>query len=106
MTQQPLTAEKKHSPAVPTVYEVFYKRTIPFVTLTLDHSGKNVAVESTEDNLYIKIPQSPMSSAVQCRGIDHGCVTGLAFLGIGGAELQAKSQKFHFQRTGCHIPCI
>ena len=28
MTQQPLTAEKKHSPAVPTVYKVFYKRTL------------------------------------------------------------------------------
>ena len=34
------------------------KRTFPYVSLCLDHTGKNVAVESTIDSIYVKLPEN------------------------------------------------
>ena len=34
------------------------KRTFPYVSLSLDHTGKNITVESTIDSVYVKIPES------------------------------------------------
>lgn len=49
--------------------ESFFKRTIPFVMLQLDELGK-IAVESTIDNVYVKIPGkrnvSIINSIVNC----------------------------------------
>lgn len=42
-------------------YEPFLKRSFPFVILTLDHTGKNIAIESTSENVYVKIPESSVS---------------------------------------------
>lgn len=55
----PLSTSTKKSQ--PQSYEPSFKRSIPLVTLSLDHTGKNVAVESTDDNVYIKIPESSVS---------------------------------------------
>ena len=42
-------------------YEAYFKRCIPFVSLTLDHAGKNIIVLSTDDNVYVKIPESSIT---------------------------------------------
>ena len=34
------------------------KRTFPYVSLCLDHTGKNVTVESTIDSIYVKLPEN------------------------------------------------
>ena len=34
------------------------KRTFPYVSLCLDHTGKNVTVESTIDSIYVKLPDN------------------------------------------------
>lgn len=40
-------------------YETFLKKSIPFVTLSLE--GKNITIDSTNDNVYIRIPESAVS---------------------------------------------
>ena len=42
-------------------YEPYLKRSIPLVTLSLDHTGKNIIIDSTNDNVYVKIPESSVS---------------------------------------------
>ena len=49
----------KKSPT--TVYEPFFKRTVPFVTLALDHTGRNIVAQSTCENVYVRIPESAVS---------------------------------------------
>ena len=43
-------------------YEVFLKRSIPYVALGLDHSGRNIIVDGTINNIYIKIPENTVSA--------------------------------------------
>ena len=38
-----------------------FKRSIPFVILGLDHTGKNIVIESAEENVYVKMPESKLS---------------------------------------------
>lgn len=40
--------------------EAFFKRSIPFVALCLDR-GRNITVESTINNVYVKIPENVVS---------------------------------------------
>ena len=42
-------------------YEAFWKRSIPFVSLCLDDNGRNVLVDSTINNIYIKISEKLLS---------------------------------------------
>ena len=42
-------------------YEPFLKRSFQFVTLSLDHTGKNITTQSTNENVYVKIPESSVS---------------------------------------------
>ena len=42
-------------------YETFLKRSIPFVSLSLDRTNRNIIVDSTINNVYIKIPDSTVS---------------------------------------------
>ena len=42
-------------------YEPFLKRSFQFVTLSLHHTGKNVTTQSTNENVYVKIPESSVS---------------------------------------------
>ena len=44
-----------------TSYESHFKRCIPYVTLALDESRKNVIIDSTDDNVYIKVPECSVS---------------------------------------------
>ena len=46
-------SKKNPVPASRTVF----RRTFPYATLCLDHTGKNVAVESTIDSIYVKLPE-------------------------------------------------
>lgn len=39
-------------------YEPFLKQSFQFVTLSLDHTGKNITTQSTNENVYVKIPES------------------------------------------------
>ena len=39
------------------------KRTFPYVSLSLDHTGKNITVESTIDSIYVKIPESSVCAS-------------------------------------------
>ena len=39
------------------------KRTFPYVSLSLDHTGKNIRVESTIDSVYVKIPESSVCAS-------------------------------------------
>ena len=39
------------------------KRTFPYVSLSLDHTGKNITVESTIDSVYVKIPESSVCAS-------------------------------------------
>lgn len=41
----------------------FWKRTIPYVTLGIEGNGKSLFVESTEKNLFLKLPESQVSAA-------------------------------------------
>ena len=51
----PLNCSKNSRP----VYsEATLKRTFPYVSLCLEHTGKNVTVESTIDSIYVKIPEN------------------------------------------------
>ena len=43
-------------------YENYFKRTIPLVTLGLDPSGKNVGIETTDDNIYIRVLECEVSA--------------------------------------------
>lgn len=43
-------------------YEVFLKRSIPYVALGLDQSGRNIIVDSTINNVYVKIPENSVSA--------------------------------------------
>ena len=56
------TSTSKKPQAVP-LAEPCLKRTIPFVTLSLDHTERNLQVESTEENVYVKIPESSVELA-------------------------------------------
>ena len=56
----PITT-KRNVHQQPSSFESNFKKCIPFVTLALDGSGKMV-VESTDDNVYIKIPESSVST--------------------------------------------
>ena len=51
----PLSRPKKN---VPAYNAAALKRTFPYVSLCLDHTGKNITVESTIDSIYVKIPQN------------------------------------------------
>ena len=51
----PLTQSRKA--LVPFSQTAAFKRTFPYVTLCLDHTGKNVAVEFTIDSIYVKLPE-------------------------------------------------
>ena len=51
----PLSHLKK---SVPAYNAAALKRTFPYVSLCLDHTGKNITVESTIDSIYVKIPQN------------------------------------------------
>lgn len=42
-------------------YEAFLKRSFPYVALGLDQSGRNIIVESTINNVYVKIPENAVS---------------------------------------------
>ena len=44
-----------------TSYEPFLKRFFPLVTLTVDRTGKSVVVDSTLNNVYVRIPESTVS---------------------------------------------
>jgi len=43
--------------------EPFFTQSFPFVSLSLDYAKKNIIVDSTNDNVYIKIPESSVSVA-------------------------------------------
>ena len=45
-----------------TSYEPFLKRSFPLVTLTVDRTGKSVVVDSTLNNVYVRIPESTVSA--------------------------------------------
>jgi hypothetical protein len=64
---------------VNTPYEAFLKRSIPNVALGLDQSGRNIVVENTINNVYIKIPEntvsaqsilSAMATRIGCEAVD------------------------------------
>ena len=42
-------------------YEPFLKRSFQFVNLSLHHTGKNITTQSTNENVYVKIPESSVS---------------------------------------------
>ena len=44
------------------ISEPYFKRTIPLVTLGIDPLGRNLIVENTDDNLYIRVPESELSA--------------------------------------------
>lgn len=52
---------RSKKPSVPQPYELFLKKTIPFVSLCLDQSGRNIIVNHTINNIYIKIPENSVS---------------------------------------------
>lgn len=37
------------------------KRSFPYVSLTLDHAGKNIVSDGTIENVYVKVPESVVS---------------------------------------------
>lgn len=43
-------------------YQTFLKKSIPFVSLCLDQSCRNIIVDSIINNVYIKIPDSSVSA--------------------------------------------
>lgn len=43
------------------VYETFWKRSIPLVALCLDDSCRNILVDSTINNVYVKVSESSLS---------------------------------------------
>ena len=53
----PLSLSKKSPLTTPHVVAGL-KRTFPYVSLCLDHTGKNVTVESTIDSIYVKLPEN------------------------------------------------
>ena len=71
-------AQKNQPGSSGSSYEIaFYKRSIPVVTLCLDQMGRNITIESTDDNNYVKIPESNISvhaiirwkNKKECRGL-------------------------------------
>ena len=52
---------KKSLVPQPQPYDLFLKKTIPYVSLCLDQSGRNIQVEQTIINIYIKIPENSVS---------------------------------------------
>ncbi len=55
----PLNRTRKNQPYT----ESSLKRSFPYVSLCLDHTGKHVVVENTIDNIYVKVPDSSVSVA-------------------------------------------
>ena len=43
-------------------YDVYLKRSIPYVALGLDQSNRNIIVDSTINNVYIKVPENTVSA--------------------------------------------
>jgi hypothetical protein len=61
------------------LYEKFLKRSIPFVSLCLDQTNRNIVIDSIISNVYVKIADSSVSgqavlsavaSKVACESID------------------------------------
>ena len=51
-----------HSSGPSCSYETaFFKRCLPLVSLSLSKSGRNITVDNTEDNVFVKIPESTLS---------------------------------------------
>lgn len=44
-------------------FDTFLKRSIPYVALGLDQSGKNIIVDTIISNVYIKVPENSVSVA-------------------------------------------
>ena len=42
-------------------YETFWKRSIPLVALCLDDNCRNILVDSTVNNVYVKVPENSLS---------------------------------------------
>lgn len=81
-------ARKKTGTTPP--YEAFFKRSIPYVALGLDQSGKNIVVDTTINNVYIKIPENEVSgNAILCAmATKIGCdVTDLIMLDVKFIEI-------------------
>ena len=55
----PLSRSKK----IPMYNAAMLKRTFLYVSLSLDHTGKNITVESTIDSVYVKIPESSVCAS-------------------------------------------
>ena len=57
-------------------YETFLKRSIPYVSLCLDESGRNVLVDSTINNVYVKVPDKSLSAStiLSAMATKIGCV--------------------------------
>ena len=66
------------------------KKTIPFVSLSLDLSGRNIIVDNTINNVYIKIPENTVSveSILAAIAAKIGCeVTELVLLDVKFIEI-------------------
>jgi len=68
VTSSPFTSGKpnplgkvKGSKASQGYSEPTFKRSLPYVSLCLDQTGRNIMVDVTIDNVYIKIPDSSVS---------------------------------------------
>ena len=54
-----IPGSSKKSAAGSNAFESHFKRCIPFVSLALDNSA--MVIESTDDNIYVKVPESIVS---------------------------------------------
>ena len=58
----PFLASSQGRAGPSTQYESsYFKRCIPFVSLSLNKSGKSIVIETTEENVFVKIPESTLS---------------------------------------------
>ncbi len=56
------TSGGKNKGGTPLPLETFWKRTIPYVSLCLDQSNRNILVDSIINNIYVKVPEKSLSA--------------------------------------------
>lgn len=57
----PSSIVRSKKTSIPLPYDVCLKKSIPYVTLCLDQSGRNILVDNTVNNIYIRIPEKSVS---------------------------------------------